>query len=579
MVTVQGRLLRKGRATLLALAVLLVLTSGAAGAGSAPTTLGGDPGVAAGNPSFQINRLAGANRYATAAAVSRRFFPTAGVPVVYVATGAAFPDGLAAGPAAARLGGPVLFVGRDYVTTPTQNELLRLKPARIVVVGGEGVISATVLDQLGRYAPGGARRVSGADRYATAAAVVKDAFPTAPVVYVANGESFPDALAGGAAAAARDGAVLLVRAGSIPTATHAELDRLRPAKIVVVGGTSVISASVASALTAYSPNVVRRAGADRYATSVSVSLDAFPAGAATAFVATGLAFPDALAGVAVAGLQNGPVLLVAGGLLPGPVAGELTRVDPNDVFLLGGEGVVGIGVAKAVQRLLGICWVGNRPAAGAAQLITRISGTTNQVALTFDMGGRLVPALDIVKFLVDNQVCATIFATGAMSQTTDGAAVMAALRAHPELFEVANHTMNHCNLVRGGEGSACPTTRPTDARVQKELTDAAAVLRAAFGQAPTPLWRPPYGEHDAQVRAAAAAVGYTKTMMWDIDPIDWDPGTSASEINARVVPNAVPGSIVLMHLGGYATLDALPSMVSQLRAKGYQLTSISDILD
>lgn len=250
MVTVQGRLLRKGRATLLALAVLLVLTSGAAGAGSAPTTLGGDPGVAAGNPSFQLNRLAGANRYATAAAVSRRFFPTAGVPVVYVATGAAFPDGLAAGPAAAHLGGPVLFVGRDYVTTPTQNELLRLKPARIVVVGGEGVISATVLDQLGRYAPGGARRVSGADRYATAAAVVKDAFPTAPVVYVANGESFPDALAGGAAAAARDGAVLLVRAGSIPTATHAELDRLRPAKIVVVGGTSVISASVASALTA-----------------------------------------------------------------------------------------------------------------------------------------------------------------------------------------------------------------------------------------------------------------------------------------------------------------------------------------
>ena len=80
------------------------------------------------------------------------------------------------------------------------------------------------------------------------------------------------------------------------------------------------------------------------------------------------------------------------------------------------------------------------------------------MALTFDMGGRMDPAVDIMNFLVANDVCATIFATGVMSQTPQGAQVMAIIRAHPELFEIANHTMHHCDLVRGGSGS--PTTAP-----------------------------------------------------------------------------------------------------------------------
>jgi peptidoglycan-N-acetylglucosamine deacetylase len=66
------------------------------------------PAAAAGNVAFKLERVAGPDRYATAAAISRRFFATA--PTVFVATGAGFPGGLAAGPAAARLGGPVLFV-------------------------------------------------------------------------------------------------------------------------------------------------------------------------------------------------------------------------------------------------------------------------------------------------------------------------------------------------------------------------------------------------------------------------------------------------------------------------------------
>ena len=70
--------------------------------------------------------------------------------------------------------------------------------------------------------------------------------------------------------------------------------------------------------------------------------------------------------------------------------------------------------------------------------------------------------------------------------------------------------------------------------------------------------------------------------MWDIDTIDWkkiaDGGPTTAAIAEKVVSNAQTGSIVLMHLGGYHTFDALPSMVLRLRAGGLQPTTISDLL-
>jgi len=209
------------------------------------------------------------------------------------------------------------------------------------------------------------------------------------------------------------------------------------------------------------------------------------------------------------------------------------------------------------------------------------------VALTFDMGGRMDPAVDIMTFLVANEVCATIFATGVMSQTTEGQQVMAIIADHPELFEIGNHTMFHCDLVRGGGGS--PTTAPCTGgpfsaeRIVAELTDAEAILRAGTGHDPQPYWRPPYGSIDDRVIAAAASVGYTKTFLWDIDTIDWKPmsdgGPSAEQIAAKVITNAVNGSNVLFHLGGYETLDALQLIVPGLRDRGFTLTSLSDLLN
>jgi peptidoglycan/xylan/chitin deacetylase (PgdA/CDA1 family) len=233
------------------------------------------------------------------------------------------------------------------------------------------------------------------------------------------------------------------------------------------------------------------------------------------------------------------------------------------------------------------CRAGDR-AGGGVVTYARIPSAGNEVALTFDMGGRMDPAAEIMNFLVANEVCATIFATGVMSETAQGRQVMAIIRAHPELFEIANHTMHHCDLVRGGSGS--PTTAPcqtggppTASFIRQQLTDAEAILREGTGQQPQPYWRPPYGSVNDVVRSVAASVGYTKTFMWDIDTIDWKPvgdgGPTAAQIASKVISNAQDGSNVLFHLGGYNTLDALRLIVPGLRDRGMLVTSLSDLLD
>jgi len=234
------------------------------------------------------------------------------------------------------------------------------------------------------------------------------------------------------------------------------------------------------------------------------------------------------------------------------------------------------------------CHSGNRAAASPRAVYFAVRDARRELALTFDMGGRLDPAIEIMNFLIANRICTTLFPTGAMSQTAIGRQVLALVRAHPELFEIGNHTMHHCDLVRGGLGSPstapCATDgAPTPAFIRKELTDAAAILSAATGQQPVPYWRPPYGSINQTVLDAAASVGYTKTFMWSIDTIDWKPisqgGPTAQQIASKVEAGAASGSTVLMHLGGYETLAALRLMVPVLREHRYSLTSLSDLLD
>jgi putative cell wall-binding protein len=286
-------------------------------------------------------RLGGADRFATAAMISRAVFAP-GVPVAYVATGLNFPDALAGAAAAGKVGAPVLLVQATSIPGATKTELDRLDPARIVVLGGASVIDGSVLTALKSFTTGPVIRVAGSDRYATAAAASASTFdPGVPVAFVATGRNFPDALAGAAAAAKLGGPVLLVEPDAIPEATAAELGRLKPGRIVIVGSTGVVSGSVAAALDAYTTGPVSRlAGADRYATAAAISQATFAPGVPIAYVATGLNFPDALAGAAAAGKVGAPVLLVTRSSIPPVIIAELKRLKPARIVILGATGVV-----------------------------------------------------------------------------------------------------------------------------------------------------------------------------------------------------------------------------------------------
>jgi putative cell wall-binding protein len=286
----------------------------------------------------RIERMGGADRFAVSARISAETFAP-GVDVAYVASGSAFPDALSGSAAAGSRGAPVLLVGADSIPTVIGGELARLKPKRIVVLGGTAAVSSTVETALRGYSPI-VDRLGGADRFVVSAAVSKDAFsPGTPVAYIASGTNFPDALSGSAIAAKDHAPVLLVTKDSIPSAITEELKRLNPGRIVILGGTSAISTTVETTLGAMHPTT-RIAGADRFVVSAAASAAAFPTGAKTVFIASGVTFPDALSGSPAAAANSGPVLLVTPTTIPASVATELDRLNPTQIVVLGGTAAI-----------------------------------------------------------------------------------------------------------------------------------------------------------------------------------------------------------------------------------------------
>ncbi len=193
-------------------------------------------------------------------------------------------------------------------------------------------------------------RLSGADRFATAATIATTTFPSgAPTVLLATGTGFPDALAGNFLAGNLDAPILLTDpTGPTPKATLAALRALHPKTIIVLGGTSAVSAAQLSALAKAGYHMVRIAGANRYATmslvaaytGTKVGLDS--KGVATAIVASGTNFPDALAAGPLSFAAQLPIVLTDGSAssLTPQAAQTLSARHIGHVLSLGGSGAI-----------------------------------------------------------------------------------------------------------------------------------------------------------------------------------------------------------------------------------------------
>ena len=296
-----------------------------------------------------VHRLSGTNRYATAAQAALDAFRP-GVPTAYVATGQNFPDALGGGPAAAHAGGPVLLVASSGVPSETKAALATLKPRRIVILGGTGVVSSAVQRELRAIAP--VKRLNGTDRFSTATAIARDTFPDGvETAYIATGFDFPDAL-GGAPAAAKTGApILLAGKDDLSLDTLNTLSELGVKRTVLLGGTGAVPKGVESQLKGRG-SITRLSGANRYETAARAARSAYPAGAQTVYVATGGDFPDALGGGAAAAQVDAPVLLVGSTGVPTATRDAIVSLKPRRIVILGGTGVVSSGVETELKRLV-----------------------------------------------------------------------------------------------------------------------------------------------------------------------------------------------------------------------------------
>jgi peptidoglycan/xylan/chitin deacetylase (PgdA/CDA1 family) len=209
------------------------------------------------------------------------------------------------------------------------------------------------------------------------------------------------------------------------------------------------------------------------------------------------------------------------------------------------------------------------PATTLAQPVAFEHGSRagRRVALTFDActtRGRDPYDPRIPRILDALHVPATVFVGGGWAQ--EEAPALRALASDP-LIELGNHTFTHPHL-----------TRLTGAGIRDELLRTQAEIAAVTGRIPT-LFRPPYGEYDAHVLRAAAGVGLT-TVEYDLPSGDPDPHATARGLVEWVLREARPGSIIVMHLNHprFHTAEALPAIVDGLRARGFDLVTVGDLL-
>ena len=184
------------------------------------------------------------------------------------------------------------------------------------------------------------------------------------------------------------------------------------------------------------------------------------------------------------------------------------------------------------------------------------------IAMTFDDGPSAALTPKLLDLLAAHHIKATFFVIG--ENVAEHPEVVA--RAAREGHEIANHSWSHPNLAK---------MSPESVRSQLQRTDDA--IKSATGKSPT-LLRPPYGSvTEREKRWIHDEFGYD-IILWDVDPLDWKrPGAAA--VRNRILKETRPGSIVLSHDIHPGTVEAMPSTLDELEAKGFKFVTVSELLD
>lgn len=309
-----------------------------------------DEEVKALNSSGQIvpTRIAGQNRYESAAQISREQFTNA--KKVIVVNSQKYADALSATTLSdGRYS--ILYTEKDTLPTATRNEIQRLNPIEVYLLGGKQSISDGIENILKKYA-NKVTRIAGKDRYETSAKVA--AMSNKKNIVIASGENFSDPLYASSYAYSNNAKILLSSGKTLSRETRDYLLRNK-SKIgnvtVVGGGKSISSSTVRYIQSVTGKNVGRISGRNRYEGSVKV---ANSMNKSKVFIASGEDFADALAISPLAQKLNAPILLSAKGKLDTSVIAFLNNFKNSikDVFIVGGYRTIDNNVYGTVQNVL-----------------------------------------------------------------------------------------------------------------------------------------------------------------------------------------------------------------------------------
>jgi carboxypeptidase T len=290
-------------------------------------------------PATAIDRLTGSDRASVAISIAEELSVDYLPPVVYLVSTASSVDAVAAGSAATREGGLVLYSNPGSMSLQTEAELVRLHPGRVVAVGPTALVSTSVIrrvsDLLGPAVS--VQRISGSSAPDVAAALSAATTPSGGLdtVVLASADSYFTVVAAAPAAIAAGSPLLLFSRGSLPARTIAELRRLVPKRAVIVGTTGSLTGAVVSAVKALVADVEIVQGPDQYAAAAAVADRFFPY--STSVVAmTGLADYGAIAAIPLAFSRSAPILLTASGdQLPAATRDRLASLHPGRIYVAG----------------------------------------------------------------------------------------------------------------------------------------------------------------------------------------------------------------------------------------------------
>ncbi len=228
----------------------------------------------------------------------------------------------------------------------------------------------------------------------------------------------------------------------------------------------------------------------------------------------------------------GEVIIYTGQLLVIPVAGEA------------GEGVASEVISK------GTLYPG-----------------TKQVALTFDSGWLYDQTIPLLDALDRHGVTATFFPRALWAKDHPELAREIVKRGHT----VGNHSLTH------------PHMKELDAdQILEEMRQSTEIIMNTTGTRPY-LFRPPYGEYNQLLLDILGREGYPYSIMWTVDTHDWADEIGGKTVTVdyvvnRVLENVSPGAIILMHIGGPKTVQALPRIISGLKDQGYSFNTVDKML-